>query len=166
MGEQGNCFQRLLIFTLSSYITWCVGQPGEIWSLNWFLKLKISKFKLKPLIFNRSSILQNLLKHDASQLLLGRKVLLAFKLKKLLFQSVLYGKMSDPPLIDSSDCYATWSGPVPLSNEDRGAATASKGKTVGFEKQNSVDQDMVRIGEQCICIDGPQASGLNDRIVA
>ena len=73
---------------------------------------------------------------------LGRKVLLAFKL----FQSVLYGKMSDPPLIDSSDCYATWSGPVPLSNEDRGAATASKGKTVGFEKQNSVDQDMVRMG--------------------
>ena len=73
--------------------------------------------------------------------------------------------MSDPPLIDSSDCYATWSGPVPLSNEDRGAATASKGKTVGFEKQNSVDQDMVRIGEQCICINGPQVSGLNGRLV-
>ena len=96
---------------------------------------------------------------------MGRKELLAFKVMKILFQSVLYGKMSDPPLIDSSDCYATWSGPVPLSNEDRGAATASKGKTVGFEKQNSVDQDMVRIGEQCICINGPQVSGLNGRLV-
>ena len=90
----------------------------------------------------------------------------AFKVMEILFQSVLYGKMSDPPLIDSSDCYATWSGPVPLSNEDRGAATASKGKTVGFEKQNSVDQDMVRMGEPCICTNGPQVSGLNDRLVA
>lgn len=53
--------------------------------------------------------------------------------------------MSDPPLMDSSDCYATWSGPP---TEDRGSV-ASKGKTVGFEKQNSVDQDMVRVnGDQ------------------
>ena len=52
--------------------------------------------------------------------------------------------MSDPPLMDSSDCYATWSGPP---TEDRGSV-ASKGKTVGFEKQNSVDQDMVRKGER------------------
>ena len=49
--------------------------------------------------------------------------------------------MSDPPLMDSSDCYATWSGPP---TEDRGSV-APKGKTVGFEKQNSVDQDMVRV---------------------
>ena len=49
--------------------------------------------------------------------------------------------MSDPPLMESSDCYATWSGPP---TEDRGSV-ASKGKTVGFEKQNSVDQDMVRV---------------------
>ena len=49
---------------------------------------------------------------------------------------------SDPPLMDSSDCYATWSGPP---TEDRGSV-APKGKTVGFEKQNSVDQDMVREG--------------------
>jgi len=40
--------------------------------------------------------------------------------------------------MESSDCYATWSGPP---TEDRGSV-ASKGKTVGFEKQNSVDQDM------------------------
>ena len=70
--------------------------------------------------------------------------------------------MSDPPLMDSSDCYATWSGPP---TEDRGSV-ASKGKTVGFEKQNSVDQDMVRMGEPCIYINGPQVSGLNDRLVA
>ena len=51
--------------------------------------------------------------------------------------------------MESSDCYATWSGPP---TEDRGSV-ASKGKTVGFEKQNSVDQDMVRMeekGEMCI----------------
>ena len=60
-----------------------------------------------------------------------------------------FNRMSDPPLMESSDCYATWSGPP---TEDR-ASVASKGKTVGFEKQNSVDQDMVRMeekGEMCI----------------
>ena len=58
--------------------------------------------------------------------------------------------MSDPPLMDSSDCYATWSGPP---TEDRGSV-ASKGKTVGFEKQNSVDQDMVRVNGAEKCMTG------------
>ena len=63
-------------------------------------------------------------------------------LKKENIFSELNARMSesDPPLMDSSDCYATWSGPP---TEDRGSV-APKGKTVGFEKQNSVDQDMVR----------------------
>ena len=133
--SEASHFHSVILYHLM-----CWPARGNL-KLNWFLKLKISKFELKPLIFNRSSIFQRI-NFNLMSLNLGRKVLLAFKL----FQSVLYGKMSDPPLIDSSDCYATWSGPVPLSNEDRGAATASKGKTVGFEKQNSVDQDMVRMG--------------------
>ena len=58
--------------------------------------------------------------------------------------------MSDPPLMDSSDCYATWSGPP---TEDRGSV-APKGKTVGFEKQNSVDQDMVRVNTAEKCMTG------------
>ena len=50
-------------------------------------------------------------------------------------------------LLPSSDCYATWSGPPTvvtsgLTSEADGARR-NKNKSVGFEKQNSVDQDMV-----------------------
>ena len=76
------------------------------------------------------------------------------------FQSVPHsgGRMGDSEddgheLLPSSDCYATWSGPPTvatsgLTSEVDGARrnknkSENKNKSVGFEKQNSVDQDMV-----------------------